>query len=308
MQSRQLEYFVAVAEELSFTRAARRLFVSQSALSQQLRTLERELGCRLIERDNHHVTLTPAGRSFLEDSQAILARTRQAVERARRSEEGISGSLAIGYIKGYERTNLADMLYSFHESHPKVQLSFLRKNVAELYDALRREDIDVAINLFYSSEHMEDIQWQGLRSWPLKAVVPLSHPLAHRAMIELSELRGYPLVDIDKGKGGYGERDTISQTLREAGLDPQVSLSSEDVETSVLCVAAGLGFALLPGYLTDTLPAEGKVVALPLAGMERKMPVVAAWLPSHKNELLDVFLDTFLDVDEQGPSLPEGRA
>lgn len=297
MTPKQLEYFVAVAEELSFTRAARRLFVSEASISTQVRSLEREIGCRLLDRDNHHVALTPAGTSFFADTQAILARSKEAVERARATDNGPIGELRVGYIKGYEQSNLGDMLFAFHAHNPNVRLSFMRENVAELYDALKAEKIDVAINLLYQESSMAPLQWVRLRDYPLYAVVPANHPLAHRDAIAMEELAAYPLVDICRGEGGYGENEIIGNTLLAAGLRPHVSYVSEDVETSVLCVAAGLGYALLPGYLTETLPARGKVVALPLRGKEREMHVVAAWLPTRKNELLDVFLDEFLTVE-----------
>jgi DNA-binding transcriptional LysR family regulator len=297
MTPKQLEYFIAVAEELSFTRAARRLFVSEASISTQVRTLEREIGCRLLDRDNHHVALTPAGASFFEDAQAILARSREAIERARAMDNGPIGELRVGFIKGYERSNLSDMLFGFHTHNPNVKLSFMRDNVAELYDALRAEKIDVAIDLLYQEEKMGSLQWVRLRDYPLCAVVPANHPLARRDSICMEDLAGYPLVDIHRGGGGYGENDVVSATLAAAGLSPRVSYVSEDVETSVLCVAAGLGYALMPGYLTEQFPPRGKVVAIPIEGKEREMHVVAAWLPTRKNELIDVFLDEFLIVD-----------
>lgn len=298
MQIKQLEYFVAVAEELSFTRAAKRFFISQAALSMQIRSLEKEVGCRLFDRDNHHVELTPAGRSFLEDARAILSQTEDAIRRARHIQEGEGGTLRIGFIKGFERSNLAQMLAKFHERYPNVTLSLVRENVAELYDALRSDKIDVAINLFYSAEQMGPIQWQEIRRYPLCAVVPAHSPLSHRSSISLEELCGLPLIDIAKGSSNYGEADEIAQTLAALGTRPHVAFVSEDVETSILCVAAGLGFALLPGYLTDTITSKDEVVALPIEDMQRKMCVVAAWMPDNKNELTDVFLDEFLQVDD----------
>ncbi|RRF89589.1 MAG: LysR family transcriptional regulator [Coriobacteriaceae bacterium] len=294
MTPKQLEYFVAVAEELSFTKAAKRLFVSESSVSTQLKSLEREVGCKLLYRDNHRVELTPAGSSFLVDALAIISRADDAVRRARAADQGPMGELRVGYIKGFERTDLGDMLYDFHMHYPNVRLSFLRENVAELYDALRAEKIDVAINLLYSPDRMRDLQWTEMRDYPLLAVVPANHPLAHRGRIRMKDLSGFPLVDIHRGKGGYGERETIAAALEEVGSTVRVSYVSEDVETSLLCVASGLGYALLPGYLTATLPRRGKVVALPIEGMEHQMHVVAAWLPTRKNDLLDVFLDEFL--------------
>lgn len=296
MQTRQLEYFVAVAEDLSFTRAAKRFFVSQAALSQQIRLLEREVGVRLFERDSHHVELTPAGVSFLEDVRRMLNLQYESVIRAQRSSKGISGTLAIGYVKGYEHTNLCDMVSDFRADNPHVKVSFLRENVAELYDAVKAETIDVAINLLYDPSQMADIDFQVLRHWPLIAVVPAGHPLAGRTSIKFSELAGYELVDINRGGSQYGESSKIDATFEEEGFSPKVSYVSQDVATTTLAVASGMGYALLPGYFTGPFLTNDKVRAIPIEGREQEMCVAASWLPSHKNEALDIFLDNYLQV------------
>lgn len=296
MNQKQLEYFISVAQELSFTRAAKRHFISQAALSQQIKALEAEVGAKLLIRDNHHVALTAAGIGFLEDAQAIVARGAQAILRARDADNGPAGELRIGYVKGYERTDLPDMLFEFHGHYPNVRLGFLRENVSELYDALLSERIDIAINLLFIPEQMGNIQTQVLRHYPLHAVVPTSHPFAHRESISMQDLAPFPLVDIHRGAEVYGEGDVIGTALTEIGLPPRVSYVSEDVETSILAVASGMGYALLPGYFTGTLPAGGKVTAIPIAGKEEEMTICAAWLPNRKNDLIDVFLDDFLRV------------
>lgn len=220
MNTRQLEYFIAVAELQSFRRAAARLYVSQSAISQQLKSLEHELGCRLLNRDNHSVSLTSAGRTFLEDSRDVLTRLDDAKKRATLAGSGPEGELGIGYVKGYERTDLPDMLSEFHGRYPSVRLSLMRENVSELYEALRDERIDLAINLLYDPGSMDGIEFQLLRRYPLKAVLPVSHPLALRTSIEMADLDGEPLVDIKKGAQSYGEGAAIQANLAEAGRTP----------------------------------------------------------------------------------------
>ncbi len=296
MNTRQLECFVAVAELQSFRRAAARLYVSQSAVSQQIKSLERELGCHLLARDNHSVSLTSAGRAFLEDTNDILSRLADAKKRVSMAGNGPEGELRIGYVKGYERTNLSDMLSDFHMRYPSARLSFMRENVSELYDALRDERIDLAVNLLYDETKMGDIETQVLRRYPLKAVLSTKHPLARRSMITMADLAGEPLVDIKKGAQSYGEGDVIAANLSEAGK-VEVAYVSDDIETSVLAVASGMGYALLPGYFTDGMPGGGRVVAVPIRGKEQEMQICAAWLPTTKNELLDIFLDEYLRVE-----------
>ena len=282
MNFRQLEYFVAVAEELSFTRAAKRLFVSQATLSQQVRALEREVGVALLERDSRHVRLTGSGAVFLDEARSILTHVQDALVRTRAADNGPEGELRVGYVKGYERTDLTEMLFDFHERYPGVRLSFLRENVAELYDGA----------------NLGEIQYQVLRHYPLLAVVPASSPLTWKGTISMADLAPYPLVDIHKGSGDYGEGEVIARNLAETGAEVRVSYVSEDVETSILAVASGMGYALLPGYFTSSFYQDSKVMALPIRGKEQEMTVCCAWLARRKNELLDVFLDEFLRVEE----------
>ena len=133
MQIRQLEYFIAVSESLNFTMAAKQFFISQSAISQQIRALEEELGFPLFERTNRTVLLTASGHVFLEDARAIVQRTRDAVRRGK--ETGSSGSslLRIGFIKGFEKTQFGEMLYDFHMSRPGTRIVLERQNHEELY-------------------------------------------------------------------------------------------------------------------------------------------------------------------------------
>ena len=188
------------------------------------------------------------------------------------------------------------MVLSFLTDNPYVTVSFMRENVSELYDALKAETIDVAFNLLYDPSQMEGIEYQVLKHWPLLAVVPAGHPLSGRQTIEFSELKGYELVDIDRGSENYGENSRINTTLEDAGLAPKVAYVSQDIATTVLAVASGMGYALLPGYFTSFIHANGKVSAIPIEGREQEMCTVAAWLPSRRNDALDVFLDKYLQV------------
>lgn len=291
MQIRQLEYFVAVSEQLSFTKAARQFFISQTAVTQQIKALEEEIGVRLFDRNNRRVVLTPAGRTFLEDAKAILRRTWDACDRAKRADTVFTGKLEIGFVKGYEKTNLSDLLSDFHMQYPNISFTLKRENVAELYDGLLNKSLDVILNIQYSTDDLEDIEFQIVRQYPLLAVMPTSHPLSHRISIQRSELKGYPLVDIKKSKDRYGETSTILNAFTSAGFLPNVQYISDDIETSILAVAAGLGYALLPSYITDTLSLREKVIAVPIEGEEKKITIITAWHKDNQNPALGKFLD-----------------
>lgn len=290
MQIRQLEYFVAVCEQLNFTRAAKQFYISQTAVTLQIKALEEELGVQLFHRTNRKVELTPAGKTFLEDARAILRRTRDAMERAKRADTVFTGHLNIGFVKGYEKTNLSDLLSDFHVQYPNISFSFTRENVSELYDGVLDGSLDIIFNLQYSMDDLEDLDFRIIRQCPLLAVMPASHPLAHRTSIKRSELKGYPLVDIKKNESRYGETTTILNAFTRAGFLPNVRYVSDDIETSILAVAAGLGYALLPSYITDYITTREKVISVPIEGEEKEMTVIAAWHHKNDNAALKKFL------------------
>lgn len=295
MNIRQLEYFVAVSEHLNFTKAAQQFFISQSAMTLQIKALEEELGVPLFHRTNRRVELTPAGRTFLDDAHAILRRTRDAVGRAKQASTVFTGQLNIGFVKGYEKTNLSDLLADFHIKYPNISLNLTRENVAELYDGILDHSLDFIINLQYLTadlSYLDSLHHHVIQHYPLKAVMPASHPLSHRTSIVRADLKGYPLVDIKKNDTRYGEVTTILNAFTSAGFIPNVEYVSDDIETSILAVAAGLGYALLPGYITDALSTREKVIALPLEGEEKRMTIIAAWHKENHNPALKPFLES----------------
>ena len=294
MQLRQLEYFIAVSEHLNFTKAAKQFYISQTAVTLQIKALEEELGVTLFQRTNRKVALTPAGKTFLDDARAIIRRAKDAAERAKKADTGLTGHLNFGYIKGYEKNFLPDVLSEFHTTYPNISLSLYRDNVAELYDGIFGQDFDLIFNILYSFDDMEDMremEYVLLKEYPLLAVMPVSHPLSHRTSIRREELKGYPLVDIKKNEDKYGEVKTITNAFAKAGFLPDVQYVSDDIETSILAVAAGLGYALLPSYITDNIAIREKVTVIPLEGEERQIPVIAAWNKENANPARERFLE-----------------
>ena len=302
MQIRQLEYFVAAADYLNFTKTAKQFHISQTAITLQIKALEEEIGVSLFHRTNRRVSMTPAGRTFLEDAKAILNRTRDAMERAKRADTVFTGNLNIGFIKGFEKTNLSDLIADFHIQYPNINFSFTRENVAELYDGLLDNSLDIVFNLQYSTDNLENMDYVVIKNYPLYAVVPASHPLSHRSMIRRCELKGYPLVDIKRNDTLYGENATITKKFTEAGFLPKISYTSNDIETTILAVAAGFGYALLPGYVTDTLTLKEKVIPIPLEAEEEIMTITASWRKGDHNEALERFL-----LDAVYPAIENGR-
>ncbi len=291
MQIKQLEYFVAVSEQLNFTKAAKQFYISQTAVTLQIKALEDELGVQLFTRTNRHVELTPAGKTFLEDAKAILKRTSDAMHRAKQASTIITGHINIGFIKGYEKTNLSDILADFHEKYPNISFNLTRENVSELYDGILNGSFDIVINLQYLMTDLADFGHKLIHKYPLYAVMPASHPLSHRGSIRRSELKGYPLVDMKKNDTKYGETATIQSAFSNAGFMPDIQYVSDDIETTLLVVASGVGYALLPGYITDALTTKEKVIPVPIEGEEEIMSIIACWDKNNTNPAVSKFLE-----------------
>lgn len=297
MQIKQLEYFVAVSEYLSFTKAAKQFYITQTAISLQIKALEEELGVTLFYRTNRKVELTLAGKSFLEDAKAIIHQTKDACLRAKKAETKFTGHLEIGFVKGFEKTNITDLLSDFNSQYPNVTLSLKRENVSELYDAILFGNMDLCINILYSFDEMQNIEhidYVPLKEYPLLALFPVSHPLSRRSYIKREELKGFPLVDIKKNENRYGEEKIIRDSFIQAGFIPDVAYTSDDIEISVAAVSVGLGYALLPSYITDALTMKDKIAAVPLEGEEHQIPIIVAWNRNNQNQILKEFLNKFM--------------
>ncbi|MCM3923208.1 LysR substrate-binding domain-containing protein, partial [Frankia sp. AiPs1] len=200
MELRQLEYFVAVAEEQNFTRAAGRVHISQSGVSAQIRQLERELGAELFDRSARTVTLTVAGKAALEHARAALAAA-EAVSQAVGEVTGlIRGRLALGMVIGCTITPLFDALAAFHRAHPAVVVSLLEDSSDRLADGVRAGALDLAL-VGTADATVEGVESLTIVSERLVAAVPPDHPLARRRRVTLRDLESYPIVCMPPGTG-----------------------------------------------------------------------------------------------------------
>ena len=178
MNLKQMEYFVAAAEQLNFTRAAKKCFISQTAMTLQIQSLEEKIGVPLFVRDKHHVELTAAGKVYLNEARAILVRAEEAAKLARTAAEGVAGELTIGFIRGYEQSRFSETLRSFHEAYPNISIHLLRENMSALYELLDNGTCDLAFNLSLYTQNYEDLKHRFLKQFPMMAVLYPGHTLA----------------------------------------------------------------------------------------------------------------------------------
>ena len=262
MDLRHLRYFVAVAEELHFTRAAAKLGIQQPPLSQQVRQLETELGTRLFRRLTRGVELTEAGRFLLAEARQILdhvERTRAAVQGLAR---GTSGRIRVGFSNAsYFNPVVSRVIHDFRERYPDVVLTPVQSVTAELVQALHEARVDVA---FLRAPFDDD----GLGSdliveEPLVAVIPEGHALAGSRGLALASLakESFLLFPRSTSPGFY---DSIISACQQAGFSPRLGQETPDIPSIVHLVGAGFGVSVVPAALSQ-IKAEG-VVYVPIAG------------------------------------------
>lgn len=258
MELRHLRYFVAVAEELSFTRAAQRLHIAQPPLSTQIRALEQELGAVLFERDRRRVHLTQAGRHFLERARAILASVKTAQAEARSAAAGEVGKLAIGFTaSSVLSAALPGAVRHFRAQHPAVDLQLKEMTSLHQVDALHARSLDLGVLRRPNVALPQGLRIEEWRSEPLVAALPESHVLQRGRGIHLRELKDAPLIVYprDSGIGLYWK---VQELCSRAGFRPPVMHEAREASTMVGLVACGFGVAIVPRD-TQCMQLEGVI-------------------------------------------------
>lgn len=251
MELRQLEYFVAVAEESHFTRAASRLRIAQSGLSASIRALERELGSALFLRSTRQVELTEAGRALLTEARRTLTTAAAAKDAVAAVQGLLRGRLAVGTLQCMCTVDLPSSLARFKAAHPGVEIRLRHGQSSELIEQVRSGRLDVAFTT-WPHRCPDGVTATPLASLPLALACGPDHPFALRgygldcpaaSTVALSELAGMSFVDYYPG---WGTRDTVDRALATAGVDRHVALEVNDVHSLLDLVACGLGVALVP--------------------------------------------------------------
>lgn len=274
MDLRQLEYFVAVAEEANFTRAAQRVHISQSGVSAQIRQLERELGAELFDRSARTATLTVAGEAALEHARAALASAQAVGAAVGETNQLLRGRLAVGMVIGCMITPFFDALASFHEAHPSVEITVREGSSDQLIDELRRAGIDLAL-VGCANNPPEDLASLIIVSEGLVAVVPPGHELARRSTTTLDQVLRHPIVCMPPGTG---LRAVFDQSCAARGLRPKIAIQAAAADSIADLAARGLGV----GILSTSLSAGRHTRLHPLHLRDVEIPalLVILWRPS----------------------------
>ena len=247
MELRHLEYFVAVAEERNFTRAAARLNIVQSAVSAAVKALERELGAALLDRNSKRVLLTEAGTALLPRARIALDAARDAQDAVDEVRGGLRGTLRIGTMTSIRLINMPALLGEYHRRHPGVQLrtSAAPSGSKGLIEALAERRLDLAF-VSQPGPRPSGIAIRDLASSVLDLVVAADDPLARQSTVSLPQLADRDFID---SPVGYGNRAVADRAFEAANLRRNVSIEISDIATGVDYVRHGLGVAMLPRFV-----------------------------------------------------------
>ncbi len=272
MELRQLRYFVAVAEELHFGRAAERVHVVQPALSQQIKKLERELGVVLLARTRRRVSMTEPGRAFLKEARRVLSHAAAAVEAARRAAAGETGRLRLGYVDWAIYLQLPETLRAYRERYPEVDLQIAEMGREAQQEAFSRGELDVG--LFAYREGEGDFSYERVVSDPLMVVLPDTHRATNQARVRLETLADDPWVLFPRA---FGSRylEVVVAACAAAGFEPRVAQEAGEMNALAALVGAGFGVTLLPSSVA--LRPMANTAVRPLAGVAPELPQDVVW-------------------------------
>lgn len=301
MELRLLRYFVAVAEELHFGRAAARLGIAQPPLSQQIRRLEDELGVLLLRRTQRHVELTDAGEVFLAEARDILGRVERAVELAQRAQNGEIGSLRIGFAGSASYHAMPVLVRAYRERYPQVDVSLREMTTLDQIDALHEGRIHAGFLRLPVPDALLD--FVVTRRERFIVALPESHPLAALERVPIARLAGEPFV-LQPRHQGWGYYDTIIAACHAQGFSPLIRQEALELHTIVGLVAARLGVSLVPASAREL---RGTGVAYrEIDGSSPVTEMALAWRRADLSPVLRSFVAVANELQETVEQLDSG--
>jgi DNA-binding transcriptional LysR family regulator len=297
MELRHLRYFVAVAEELNFRKAAERLRVAQPALSSQIKDLEADLGVRLLDRDTGGVRLTDAGAAFLTEVRAILAHAQQAVKVAREAAKGRRGRLTIGYFAAIFMGLMPGSLKAFREKYPDVEVELVEMPITDQLAALESGTINIGFLVAGGVPVPPSLDHVEVARAPIRVVMARGHRLARAKQISLAQLQDEHLLCFT-AKRGYASvhREIMQRSFAARGMKIKSIQQIDGADAFSATLASGLGVSLVAE--SGTLAQSAEMVMRPLkeTGPDLLLGLVALWRRDQNSQLTANFIDVMLKV------------
>jgi len=290
MDLRHLRYFQAVAEELSFSKAAQRLNIAQPALSRAVQELEEEMGVRLIDRNRRTIRLTPGGEVLLRETGLVFENLDDTLRKVRRTASGEDGELRLGYIGPPTRSFLGPLLKQYHLRYPRVTIVLEERTPERVWEMVSKGRLSVGLTRPVLAHEALGLQSLLLREERLCAAVPVDHPFAKLTAIRWSSLTDQPVVILARREGA-GSYDTILAACAKAGVAPRIAHTPSVIGTILRYVEAGSGIGIVPESVS---PETADVKLVPLEPVET-IPLVMVWSREGDDPAVSAFRDIVVE-------------
>ncbi|MCC8081386.1 MAG: LysR family transcriptional regulator [Lachnospiraceae bacterium] len=291
MTIQQLEYFLAAARSLNFTRTAEAYYISQSAITQQIRNLENELGVTLFSRKNRKLMLTDAGELFVSEAESLIHKLTDSIERVRAVQDSMVGTLRIGYLKCMEMSRFPKSIQTFHNNYPSVKLLLRRDSAISLHDAFVKGDYDLIFNIKNDLLTYQGFASRRLGEYRFLVVLPPGHPLTRRKIIRQNDLEYENLIIHDFTRNFPRSPGIMHPNYLDTALLSNVIRTDEDVETILIMVASGIGIAILPDFEIRRPQVNLNLIYVPLDTNGYKAILEVIYEDKTENPLIPLFLD-----------------
>src|SRR5262245_12725041 len=299
MELRHLRYFQAVAEELSFSRAATRLHVAQPALSRAIKQLEHALGAEVLERTRHHVRLTPAGAVLLREIAVLLQHLEEATRRVRRTAAGEEGELRLGYIGPPTQPFLGRLLHDYRKRYPLVSIHLEERTPERVWEMVAKGRLSAALTRPVLAHEALGLRTILLREERLGIVVPAHHALARRRSVPWTVLAREPLIVLAR-REGMGLHDAVMVGCRRAGVTPRLAHTPSLIGTVMSYVEAGAGLGVVTESVVTPTPALHFVLLKPV----QRVPLVFVWQEDEDAPPVQRFRELLLEWKDAGRLWP----
>lgn len=294
MEFRHLRYFLVLAEELHFGRAARRLAISQPPLSMNIQQLEASVGARLLDRNSKSVQLTPAGRAFVPQARALLDQALQAARLAKDVAEGMAGSLQVGFVGTMLYRGLPPLLQRFQTQHPRLRVTLRELSSSDQLIELAQDRLDVGF--VHTTRVPPGLSQILVSSQPFVACLPAAHPLARQGgALSPAQLRGEPFAMVSRAVSP-DYHDRIVALCSEVGFTPDVRYELRHWLSVVSLVAQGMGVAIVPQAMAES--ALAGAVFLPLVTPTGNYDTYCLWSAARNSVALTGFLNVVRQATE----------
>ncbi len=290
MTIRQLEYFISAAHTLSFTKTAQAFYISQSAVTQQMKGLEEELEVKLFLRNNNQIRLTPVGELFVPEATAILSRLSEATQKLHAARDGMTGSLQIGYLQSVEMTQFPGSIQEFSEEYPGIRISLHRDNALALHEDFLAGRYDLIFSIKNEVLDYPGADSVELERFPFYVVVRPNHPFARRKIIRQEDLHFEKLILHESFRSIPDSPHVVTEKYLDEENMKNIVTTENEVESILIMVASGLGVAVLPELDLKMKQISVDLVEIPLdtGGYEETLSIF--YSQNAKNPMVPLFL------------------